>query len=170
MPDFKKVARLLTHIGGAPSTAAGGDVSAVLRELLLEKGPLIYNFTDAAAGNTITERPLYSFPANTSIKVTKVEFIPEALSSAHAANFGAIELWAQDGASGGDVKIAEWSTDSAKQGTLTAGTPVSLVFTVANQILLNAASKVLYLKTTKGGTGVVLSGTLQVRWEYIDQT
>lgn len=97
-----------------------------------------------------------------TMRVEKIELIVDATYAADPTNY--YVLTAQHGA----TALGSWSTLTGAQGTITAGTPVSMVLTAdTGQNLVMAAGEVLSLLATKNAAAANIQPRIVVHGRYV---
>ncbi len=140
---------------------AGGNVT------ITKTGAVVTTVTGMSGGSdaaTAATSGAMAFHANATrdLRVESVEYVNKTGFVQDASNFWTVAL------KKGSTVVASWSTATAAQGTITAGTPVSLVLNTTDANLVFAAATILSVVLTKTGSPAPLpAGRVNVHGHYV---
>ena len=147
---------------GTPRLLSGPVFQAIARGVLLANSKTggWWQIADAAATSTAAETAIHREQLHG--QVTAVQFIPTGNIAADATNIATLVVAKRNGAGGGAVTMATFSTLNTSNGAMTAFTPAAFTLATAAGALNVLETDVLTLTETKGGSGQQLNGTLRV--------
>jgi hypothetical protein len=120
---------------------------------------LTYDHAQNADGGDVVTN-LAKLPARAVIDA--VHYINPTGLAEHAANFAVISV------KQGATVVAEWSTETGQEGTLTADTYVDLVLSATAADLIIETDEELDLSVNESGTTTVPAGRVEVYGHYVD--
>ena len=116
---------------------------------------------DHAAVTADTTMKLWKVPAGRSFRITGVDYINETGLAGHASDFFNLKILK------GSTVMANWSTDSAAEGTLTADTFVAFVLSATDANQVAQATDVISLFMDETGTASLPAGRFVLRGQLL---
>jgi hypothetical protein len=111
---------------------------------------------------TDTTLAMDKIPAGKRVRVDRVTFAPHGTLAVDASHFFNLKLL-----KGVSTVVANWSTATGQQGTLTSGTPVELVLSATDANLILDAADVISAFFDETGSATMPAGVLTVEGRYV---